>query len=121
MEAPHRVVIVGGGLGGLHAARRLADASPGVTLIDRRHFRPFQPPSCQVATGGVSPANITVPVRGVSRDQTNARVLPAEVKNFATSERKLTGDRADVAHDALMAAPGATDVGLFRLADPAVH
>ena len=73
------VVIVGGGLGGLHLAQSLCKAEVRVTLIDRRNFHLFQPLLHQVATGGLSPANIATPLRGILRRQKNASVVLEEV------------------------------------------
>ena len=70
---PHRVVIVGGGFGGLNAARSLKRAPVEVTLIDRRNFHLFQPLLYQVATGGLSPANIAAPLRSIVERQKNCR------------------------------------------------
>lgn len=78
MEKRHRVVILGGGFGGLRAARSLRSAPVDVTLIDRRNFHLFQPLLYQVATGALSPANIASPLRGVFKNQKNTRVLLGE-------------------------------------------
>ena len=77
-EQPH-VVIIGGGFGGLCAARALGRAPVRVTLIDRRNHHLFQPLLYQVATGGLSPANIAAPLRALVRNQRNTRVLLQEV------------------------------------------
>src|ERR687892_1852992 len=74
-----RVVIIGGGFGGLAAAQALKDAPVQITLIDRRNFHLFQPLLYQVATGWLSPANIASTLRATLRRQKNARVLLAEV------------------------------------------
>ena len=65
MDVKHRVVIVGGGFGGLYTAQALRKAAVEVTLIDRRNFHLFQPLLYQVATGGLSPANIASPLRAL--------------------------------------------------------
>src|SRR4051812_39223269 len=78
----HRVVIVGGGFGGLHAARGLGRAPVEVTVIDRRNFHLFQPLLYQVATGALSPANIAAPIRSILKRQRNTRVLLGEVTDF---------------------------------------
>ena len=75
----HRVVVVGGGFGGLHAALKLARLPVDVTLIDRRNFHLFQPLVYQVATGSLSPAEISYPLRRIFRRRHNVRVLLAEV------------------------------------------
>src|SRR5438128_555792 len=74
-----RVVIVGAGFGGLHAARALRDAPVQVTVIDRNNHHLFQPLLYQVATASLSPADICSPIRGVLRKQKNAEVLMEEV------------------------------------------
>ena len=74
-----RVVIVGAGFGGLVAARRSKVAPVNVTVIDRRNYHLFQPLLYQVATAGLSPADIAAPIRGILRDQRNAEVLMARV------------------------------------------
>ena len=88
MEAKHRVVIVGGGFGGLYTAQALRKAPVEVTLIDRRNFHLFQPLLYQVATGGLSPANIASPLRALLSRQRNARVLLAEVVGFDLERRR---------------------------------
>src|SRR5438045_9757579 len=85
----HKVVIVGGGFGGLTAAQALKGADVDVTLIDRRNFHLFQPLLYQVATGGLSPANIAAPLRGVLRRQRNARVILGEVCAFDLGAHRL--------------------------------
>jgi NADH:ubiquinone reductase (H+-translocating) len=91
-ESPPEVVIVGGGFGGLSAARALKGAPVRVTLIDRRNFHLFQPLLYQVATGGLSPANISAPLRGMLRRQKNARVLLAEVADVEPESRRVLLD-----------------------------
>jgi NADH:ubiquinone reductase (H+-translocating) len=88
-ESPPEVVIVGGGFGGLSAARALKRMPVRVTLIDRRNFHLFQPLLYQVATGGLSPANISAPLRGILRRQKNARVLMAEVADVEPESRRV--------------------------------
>ena len=78
MSARRKVVIIGGGFGGLSAARRLKSVPVDVTLIDRSNYHLFQPLLYQVATGALSPANIASPLRNILKKQTNARVLLAE-------------------------------------------
>ena len=75
MADEHRVVIIGGGFGGLSAAKRLKHAPVQVTLIDRCNYHLFQPLLYQVATGALSPANIAAPLRNVLKNQENTRVL----------------------------------------------
>src|SRR5258708_8538406 len=78
MGEKHRVVILGGGFGGLAAAQKLKRAPVEVTLIDRRNFHLFQPLLYQVATGSLSPGEIAAPLRGVLSKQTNVQVLMGE-------------------------------------------
>jgi NADH dehydrogenase len=105
----HRVVIVGGGFGGLLAAQGLNKQPVDVTLIDRRNFHLFQPLLYQVATGGLSPANIAAPLRSILRRQRNTRVLLGEVNGFDLAAKfvKLK-DGSDVPFDSLVIATGST-------------
>src|SRR5262245_6091316 len=105
--AAHRVVVVGGGFGGLSAVRALARAPVQVTLLDRRNFHLFQPLLYQVATGGLSPANIAAPLRAVLKRQRNARVLLAEAKDFDVAGRSVLLADGRVEYDTLIVATGA--------------
>lgn len=105
--APYRVVVVGGGFGGLHATRALGRARVEVTLLDRRNFHLFQPLLYQVATGGLSPANIAAPLRALLKRQRNVRVLLGEVAGFDLRRRSvLLKDGGEVAYDSLIVAAG---------------
>lgn len=109
MQRAHRVVIVGGGFGGLYAARALKRASARVTLVDRRNFHLFQPLLYQVATGALSPANIAVPLRAVLRGQKNASVLMADVTGVDVARRRLLlahHAQPHVEYDTLIVATG---------------
>ncbi|TML83535.1 MAG: NAD(P)/FAD-dependent oxidoreductase [Actinobacteria bacterium] len=88
-----RVVVVGGGFGGLQAVRKLRPAAVDVTLVDRQNFHLFQPLAYQVATGALSPAEIAVPLRWVLRRQANVRVVLAEVTGFDLERRQIVLDR----------------------------
>lgn len=110
---PHRVVVVGGGFGGLQTVRGLADAPVEVVLVDRRNFFLFQPLLYQVATGALSPGEIASPLRGVLKHQANATVVLAEVSGVDTAERMLTargvagGQEQRIRYDTLVVAAGA--------------
>ena len=80
-----QVVIVGAGFGGLTAARALKRAPVGITLVDRRNHHLFQPLLYQVATAGLSPAEIAWPIRRLFRRQPNVRVLLGEVTGLSES------------------------------------
>ena len=110
-----RVVIVGGGFGGLNAARALRHAPVDVILIDRRNFHLFQPLLYQVATGSLSSVEIASPLRGVLRRQENARVLLAEVSGIDLDRRLVHLDgsaggakRRTVPYDTLIVAAGSS-------------
>ena len=87
--AAHRVVIIGGGFGGIQAATRLARAPIELTLVDRRNFHMFQPLSYQVATGALSPGEVCYPLRAVFKRHRNVRVLLAEVAGFDLDAREV--------------------------------
>jgi NADH:ubiquinone reductase (H+-translocating) len=105
----HRVVIVGGGFGGLVAAQSLNKTPTQVTLIDRRNFHLFQPLLYQVATGALSPANIAAPLRAILKKQKNTQVLLGEVTEFdLTAKAVVLKDGARIPFDSLIVATGAT-------------
>ena len=93
---PH-VVIIGGGFGGLAAARGLADAPVRITVIDRRNHHFFQPLLYQVATAGLNPSDIAAPIRTMLADQANTRVLLGEVVDVDLEEQDVTlADGAEI-------------------------
>jgi NADH dehydrogenase len=106
--APPHVVIVGGGFGGLYAARALRRAPVRVTLLDRRNHHLFQPLLYQVATAALNPADIATPIRSVLRRQKNATVLLAEVRSVDVAAKKVLLDRGELSYDYLIVAAGAT-------------
>lgn len=103
-----RVVIVGGGFGGLYAAKALRDAPVEVTLIDRRNHHVFQPLLYQVATAALSPGEIAVPIRAVLSRQRNATVYLAEARAIDRAGRRVVlTDDGEIGYDYLILAPGA--------------
>ena len=104
---PH-VVIIGGGFGGLAAARELAHVDVDVTLLDRRNHHLFQPLLYQVATAALTPSDIAYPIRGALAKQKNARVLLADVKKIDVADKRVILDDGEVTYDYLVIATGAT-------------
>ncbi len=102
-----KVVIIGGGFGGLTAARKLKDAPVDVVLLDRRNFHLFQPLLYQVATGGLSPANIAAPLRSILSKQENARIILAEATGFDPANRKVLLADGELDYDILVVSTGA--------------
>jgi NADH dehydrogenase len=102
----HRVVILGGGFGGLYAAQSLKDAPVRVTLVDRRNFHLFQPLLYQVATGWLSPANIASTLRSVLRKQTNTHVLLGEAVDIDVGQRQVVLNDGAIGYDTLVVATG---------------
>ncbi len=102
-----RVVIVGAGFGGLKAARGLRNAPVEVTVIDRNNHHLFQPLLYQVATAGLSPADITAPIRGILRKQANTSVILAEVTGVDLQEQRVLIHDKAVPYDYLILATGA--------------
>lgn len=91
---PARVVVVGGGFGGLTAVQALGAADAEITLVDRHNYHLFQPLSYQVATGSLSPGEIAVPLRRILRRRHDVRVLLADVTGFDLQRREVTVDPA---------------------------
>jgi NADH dehydrogenase len=108
MPDTHRVVILGGGFGGLHAARALRRAPVQVTLLDRRNFHLFQPLLYQVATGGLSPANIATPLRNVLKRQRNVRVLLGEAVGLDPQGRRVLLADGEISYDTLVVGFGSS-------------
>src|SRR5580700_7495939 len=108
MDAKLRVVIVGGGFGGLYAAKRLGHAPISLTLVDRRNFHLFQPLLYQVATGALSPGEIASPLRAVVGRNRNTEVVLAEVRDLDVAKRSVILDEGTAEYDDLIIATGAT-------------
>jgi len=103
-----RVVIIGGGFGGLEVASRLGRSDAEVVLIDRRNHHLFQPLLYQVATAALSPGDIAEPIRRIVRDQRNTRVMLGTVDRIDTSHRMVGFDGRELGYDYLVVAAGAT-------------
>ena len=103
----HRAVIIGGGFGGLYAARALKHENLAVTLIDHRNFHLFQPLLYQVATGALSPGEIAAPLRVLLRKQKNAQVLLADAVDLDPTGHRLILDKGSIPYDSLVIAAGA--------------
>jgi NADH dehydrogenase len=104
----HRVVILGGGFGGLSAAHKLKHAPVEITLLDRCNYHLFQPLLYQVATGSLSPANIAAPLRQILAGQKNTKVLLAEAVHIDAANRRVILSDGAVSYDTLVVATGAT-------------
>jgi len=104
----HRVVIIGGGFGGLSAARRLKGVPVDVTLVDRSNYHLFQPLLYQVATGALSPANIASPLRTILKRQENVSVLLAEATGIDARNRRVVLSDETIEYDTLIVATGSS-------------
>src|SRR5450631_3654040 len=104
----HKVVILGGGFGGLTAALKLKNALVQVTLIERCNYHLFQPLLYQVATGSLSPANVAGPLRQVLHRQKNTQVLLGEAISIDTAKRQVILSDGVVDYDTLIVATGST-------------
>src|SRR5450432_3796063 len=115
-DGDHRVVVIGGGFGGLRAVRQLASAPVQITLVDRRNFHLFQPLSYQVATGALPPSEVAYPLRALFKRDRNVTVLLADVTGVDLEARRVA--LADVSagetppdpleYDTLIAAAGSS-------------
>ncbi|WP_413201192.1 NAD(P)/FAD-dependent oxidoreductase [Nostoc piscinale] len=103
----HQVVIVGGGFGGLYTAKYLGNANVNVTLIDKRNFHLFQPLLYQVATGTLSPGDISSPLRSVFSKSKNTQVLLGEVSDIDPKTQKVMMGNQVIPYDTLIVATGA--------------
>ena len=102
-----KVVIIGGGFGGLEAARTLRRANAEITVVDRQNHHCFQPLLYQVATAALSPADVAWPIRHILRSQQNATVLMADVSGIDAEQKKVHTDSGDIPYDFLVIATGA--------------
>jgi len=109
MPSTHRVVILGGGFGGLYASKALKKAPVELTLLDRRNFHLFQPLLYQVATGSLSPGEIASPLRAVLRGQQNTQVLLGEAIDLDAEHHKVILDSGSLDYDTLVVATGSSD------------
>src|SRR5262249_48290393 len=107
MDERHRVVIIGGGFGGLRAADYLRNSPVQITLIDRRNFHLFHPLVYRVAAGALPPGNIAAPFRGLFRRQSNIQVLLAEATDFDVANRRVLLADGALPYDTLIVASGA--------------
>src|ERR1700691_5235453 len=108
MASRHRVVIVGGGFGGLSAALGLGRAPVEVTLVDRCNYHLFQPLLYQVATGTLSPANIASPLRNILKRHKNTRVLLAEATRIDAANRRVILSDGSIEYDTLVVSTGSS-------------
>ena len=102
------VVIIGGGFGGIAAARALKRAPVRVTMVDRRNHHLFQPLLYQVATAALNPSDIASPIRRILRRQRNASVILGEATSIDTAKKIVQLADGEVAYDYLIVAAGAT-------------
>ncbi len=108
-KTSHHIVIVGGGFGGLYAAKALGKTAVNVTLIDKRNFHLFQPLLYQVATGGLSAGDISSPLRSVLSKQKNVRVLMGEVIGIESEAKEIRLKNGEaVSYDTLIVATGSS-------------
>jgi NADH:ubiquinone reductase (H+-translocating) len=107
LEGLPKVVIIGAGFGGLAAAKALRNARAHVTLVDRRNHHLFQPLLYQVATAGLSPAQIATPIRAILRSQRNADVVLGKVVGVDVAAKQVLLDDQNLAYDYLIIATGA--------------
>ena len=102
----HRVVIIGGGFGGLYAAKALGRAPVSITLVDKRNFHLFQPLLYQVATGTVSPADISSPLRSILSRNRNTQVLMEEAIDLDPARQVVMLRDKELPYDSLIVATG---------------
>ncbi|MEO0803774.1 MAG: NAD(P)/FAD-dependent oxidoreductase [Cyanobacteria bacterium J06642_2] len=105
-QQPHRVTIVGGGFGGLYAAKELGSSPYHVTLLDRRNFHLFQPLLYQVATGGLSAGDISSPLRAVLNQHKNVQVLMGEMRDIDPDRKRIILTDGELSYDTAIVATG---------------
>src|SRR5882724_8223543 len=103
-----RVVIVGGGFGGLYAAKTLRRAPVQITLVDRKNYHLFQPLLYQVATAALNPSDIAAPIRSVLRRQQNVSVIMGDATAIDLDHKRIQLADGELAYDILIVATGAT-------------
>jgi len=103
-----RIIIIGGGFGGLYAAKALAKAPVRITLVDRRNYHLFQPLLYQVATAALNPSDIAAPIRSVLRKQKNVSVIMGDATAIDLDQKIVRLADGDLAYDVLIIATGAT-------------
>jgi NADH dehydrogenase len=104
----HHIIIIGGGFGGIEAAKMFRGTSINVTLIDKRNFHLFQPLLYQVATGGLSPADISSPLRSIFGRYKNINVRQSEVTDIDIQSKSVATEQENLKYDSLIIAPGST-------------
>ena len=117
---PKKVIIIGGGFGGLNCAKTLGGSHYQVTLIDRRNHHLFQPLLYQVAMAGLSPADIAVPIRKELNSYRNIRVIQEEVTKVSPQENKIYCGEETYSYDYLVMAAGAGPVSYTHLTLPTI-
>ncbi len=103
-----RILIIGGGFGGLYAAKTLATTNATITLVDRRNYHLFQPLLYQVATAALNPSDIAAPIRAVLRKQKNVSVILGDVQSIDAQRRIVKMADGELTYDILIVATGAT-------------
>jgi NADH dehydrogenase len=106
VDLPKKIVIIGGGFGGLHAAKSLKGSGLEVILIDKRNFHLFQPLLYQVATGELSHADIAFPLRAIFRKQRNVTVVLDKVSDIDFSQEKVLTKIQSIPYDFLIITTG---------------
>ena len=106
MQKQPRIVIIGGGFGGINAAKSLKKAKAEVILLDKKNHHLFQPLLYQVATAGLSPSDIAAPIRGVLHNQKNARVIMGDAKRIDRQGKRVVLEDGEIEYDYLVIATG---------------